>query len=547
MSFVDTGIDWVAERWLHAKAAFKYRTPRKAPAYLAAELQRNYGFEDLVDQYDYEQLQRLSLTIPWIYSNIEKIAKEISSAPFHVYERKSEMRDIEHDLERVIQSPNDFFSGTALFQYLIWALYLDRQGAYWFLAPDSGDGSLREIWPFPINRVRPIKHGTKFISGYVYQWGSGPKDYSTIPAQNVCRFFLPDPRNLHRSMTPLAATQAGINLYEGIAKSQDTVHNQSRGIPLSVVAVPKDLNDADFNIIRQQIRDDWTGGNPIAVTRAGSLDVKTIGISARDLETFASREYNRDEIDSVFMGFPWRNGDADLKVVEQQIKDQVIFPLHSLIAGQIQVHVVEQFYGEQYVGRFDDVRRQDRALLIQERNAYWRGYTFEEVRRDLGKEPFKHELLKDYEKLPFELATNPQFVIALYKLNPAPQQEEEAIPGELKGSSQEIGNIVEGEAPEKLSNRLARGGGRQEPYKYSGVNVDKAIQEAQHLELKRWRTVTLRALERDGLAPSAVEFETDLIDNNTRDAILSELSLVNSTEGVKKVFTKWLSAPKQEA
>jgi hypothetical protein len=129
-----------------------------------------------------------------------------------------------------------------------------------------------------------------------------------------------------------------MSVYGGITTSQRDLYNKGRGVPLSVISVDPNIGNEDFAIVRQQLRDDWESEIRVAVTRAGSMNIGTVGISNRDLQVIEAQNFNRDEIDAVFMGgIPWRSdqflsGDG-LREANKQVKEVVIHPLHKMISN----------------------------------------------------------------------------------------------------------------------------------------------------------------------------------------------------------------------
>lgn len=542
MNIVDRMVGWTADRYHHALNSFtKYRTQAKAPPYLREELASVYGIDlNWLNDYDEEKLQQLAIRISWVFSNIDRIAKEVSDAKLEVYKRGSNEKNIDHDFEKLIESPNEFFGRMALFQYLIWSLMLSEDGAYWYLALDSSNPNvIREIWPVQMNRLKPIRNDRRFITGYWYRTNGSTKPVY-IPARNICRFFLPDPFDMWKSLSPLIAAKYSMDIYAGIASSQRSLFTEGGGIPLSIVTVDPNMGDPDFNAVRAQIQQDWRDEKRIAVARAGTIDVKAVGISNKDLEAISSINTNRDEIDSVFMGIPWRSnnflGGEGIREANRQIRERVIHPLHTLIATQIQIHIMNPYYAggrdtSEHFVRFEDVRQFDRALAVQEHSVNWRAMTLDESRFQLGLPPYRDERFDKMGNLLLHLAINPSYIQSLYGLNESNIRDPQKKPTG-------VGNLPDSASPERMTNMLVEAGSDANVSTRS-IDIDSAINEAIRTELKRYRTVLLRTFRKH---ESVVDksFDTDIIPFDIMSNIKMQLVSVANESDINEVFAEYL-------
>lgn len=523
---------WIVDRFNYVK----YRTASKAPPYIARELANNYGIDwNWISDYNEEELQQLAIKVSWVYSNIDRIAKEVSDARIEVYQRGSNQRDIDHEFETLMEYPNEFFGRMALLQYTVWALELSEDGAYWYLAPDS-NGKIREIWPIQMNKLTPVKHPTKFISHYEYHTNNSEKPL-VIPSQYICRFFFPDPFDMWKSMSPLYAAKMAIDIYYGISKSQRSLFTEGGGIPLSVVTLDPNINNADFATVRQQIKEDWEQQKRIAIARAGTIDIKTVGISNKELEAIESQSANRDEIDSVFMGIPWRTGHflggEGIREANRQVRERVIHPLHTLISTQIQIQIIERYYAKDLIVKFEDVRQFDRALAVQEHSVNWRAKTFDEARFDLGLPPYQNKDMPDLGNMPIHLAINPAFVSNKYGLNPVrdPQKKPDGV-----------GNLPDSMSPEALTN-LTASGNQELDATIRSIDITQAVNEGIKEELKRYKKVILRSFRRDNSVDR--QFETDIIPYDIMSTIKDELNSISSEDEIVSLFNRFIETHDQ--
>ena len=504
----------------------------------------------------FEERSRIALTISWIYADIKLIANEFSAAPLQVKRLDEKRREIivEHPFTKVLAHPNSEMDLPFLLQYLAYWIEL-RGKAYWFLAPEENNPNvIKEIWPIRADRIWPIIGKTKFVEKYVYRLNSGTT--IKIDPRYVVFFRTPNPFDLWDGLSPLSAWLP-VQTEQGEAQWQKDTYTTGRGIPHSVIALDKNLSEVDFIVAAARIREDFEHERKIAITRSSDLDVKQVGITPKDLELIKSREFTRDEIDTIFLGVPIRDHSSDvwLEAADKVVREKTIWPLHVLIAGQLSVQVLQSFYGDEEYCEFDDIRPQDRALNVQEANIYWRVHTVDEAREKLGMPKFRNDLrfkgefadteFKEYGSLPVPLAIDPSFVTLLYDIGRI-SPEEINLPGgadnldRLLNRVNQVGanrqleankptpqpGVTEGESPVHINNRIATQG--------------TAAQAARKTDLKRWRKVAIKAME-DGRNPSERPFVTDVFDESTTLQINGLLEECETTGDIKDLFSRMLN------
>ena len=123
-------------------------------------------------------------------------------------------------------------------------------------------------------------------------------------------------------------------------------------------------------------------GSTIAIARAGTISVESLGFNQKDLEIIGNQELTRDKIDSIFFGYPLRSESAfdgdGIKEGNRLLKEETIYPLNVLIEEELTKSTIKPYWGENLIGRFADVRTADRALTIQENNVNSRWKTVDE-------------------------------------------------------------------------------------------------------------------------------------------------------------------------
>lgn len=341
--------------------------------------------------YTQEQLERLALTSAWVFSDIDVVTSKAASAKLQVYARDRERREpIEyHPFEQLMMRPNAHMGSSFLKKYTFTWMQL-RGEAYWMLAPDS-TGQLTEIWPLPSDRIVPIADARNYISGYMYR-PTGGKQGKVIPAENICYFRYPNPFDYHRGLSKLSAYSGALRTdLKAAGWNNDTFDND---VTLkTMISVRPDVQRQVFQQIKHEIIEELVNQKKrYMVVRGGDIDVKTMGLSHKDMEFLAGREFTREEIDRVF-GFPggfWAKEatEANSKTALAILIELNIYPMLVLMQEEITAQVMRRYYGEDEEVEFDDIRPQNIEMQMKQESHEWESMTVNEVRVSQGKRPY---------------------------------------------------------------------------------------------------------------------------------------------------------------
>lgn len=141
-----------------------------------------------------------------LFSIVTQIGQSFASVPWHLYRRTS-VRDksrrneiMVHGFLTVWNRPNYFYTG----QYFrrCCQQHLDLVGETVIILYKVGNVVL-EMWPVRPDRVHPVKHPRKFLTGYIYL---GP-DGEEVPLEldQVIHIKMPNPGDPYRGMGPVQA------------------------------------------------------------------------------------------------------------------------------------------------------------------------------------------------------------------------------------------------------------------------------------------------------------------------------------------------------
>lgn len=440
---------------------------------------------DTFAKFSEAEWERLAITSSWIYSDANLIAGTFSSAKLKAMRHDGEdlQEEANHPFEVLMRKPNPYIGRAHLWRYtLLWLLL--RGEAYWWNV-HTPRGELAEIWPIPADRMEPIPDPKTFIRGYRYTYQDGTQR-EILPPWSVTFFRLPNPFDYHRGMSPISACRLGLKTDR--AAQEWNFNSFEKGAPLRMmVSLPEDLGPLEFETFKQDIRDQFAEGMQYLIGRAGSLDAKAIGMVPADLEFLAGREFTREEIDRVY-GIPagfWAKEAtrANSEAADNVLLEKTIMPLHTLCAEQVTTQTLTSYDDPDLCVVFEDIRKEDRALVVEERQQYWQVYTVNEARAELGMEELEDPILGG---TLVPLATKQQ------------------APGGFGG----------GAAPPE-----------EEPFEIAEFKAD----------LRRWRALALRR-HREGKSLD-YDFESDYIPPEVKAGILGALQNATDEEAIRNAFS----------
>lgn len=479
------------------------------------------NLEELFSDFNEEQMQRIALSISWIYSSLDLLARKILSSGVHVVNAKGE-KNLKHPFKKLLDKPNEFMGMTFLLRHLVYSITVSENGAFWYMSPERGNPSnIIEIWPINPVQIEPEKHPSGYVQNFVYRPKNAKRAYK-LPAENIIWFRYADIHNYWKSYPPIKAMLDAMAVKMGISDSQKKFYSSGRGLPLSIVSVSPEISEADYLQFRADLNSDWSSdGKTLAIARGGILDVKSLGLTQRDLEILGSQEMARDELDAAILGIAIHGRDIGrgdgLKQADKFVNDNAAYPLHVLIAETLTIQGLYRWWEDGNTSelnvKFDDIRATDRALTVQEATIYSRWKTLNEMRAEQGFPPLEGPNAKygDY-IVPF--GTNPSVYAQESGINIHEGQQKKE-PG--------VGNLSESQHPTAVANTLAdnEGVGSQE----------KAFSMARVEELKKWRKVAMKDKER------AKEFACEVIPEPTEKFIKAYLERAGEDVDLELVFS----------
>jgi HK97 family phage portal protein len=469
---------------------------------------------------------KLAITSAWFYSGTKLIADRIcsSDAQFVVKQRTDALEEIKnHEFLRLMERPNSLMTGEFLKRYLTFWAHLSGNAYIFISTPGPGVGPVQELWPLPSNMIRPMPermHSSRLTGhpciDYLYEIG-GKK--TILPGENVIHLRFANPFDYWHGLSPLTALIGAVRTDFVQSRYLHGFFGRDNAVPTAIISLPQETSNEDFEIAKQQIREQFGEGRRSAVTRAGDLTVQTITQTIQQMEIINARKFNREEINHV-LGIPegilsgGQSGDSRLST-EITFARNTVQPWLDMLAGEMTANLAP-YYGYNIVISAPSVIPQDRAMKVNEFNTYSNDRTVDENRKELNLPPILDVIPHDRQEEMAWLTDMTQYVPV--RLLSFIQSNTFAGDG---GVYTEDPSMIEGQA---LGNNIpkAKTGGdsdsgvvspkRNQQLEGDGKKLYKirAMKIGQREELMRWRKIAIKEAK-SGRDPSLRAFETEAL------------------------------------
>lgn len=210
-----------------------------------------------------------------------------------------EQRDVawveKHPALSVWSRPNNFYTRQEMVETV--QQHIDLTGEGWWVVSRVAKRPV-ELWPIRPDRIRPVKHPTKFATGYIYR---GP-DGEEVPLElgDVVQIRMPNPLDPWRGMGPV---QAMLSSLDGMRYSSEwnTRFFQNDATPGGIIEFPDGLDDEEWKQFLMRWREEHQG-----VTNAHRVGTIERGkwvnpnFSMRDMQFVELRDVARAELREAF-------------------------------------------------------------------------------------------------------------------------------------------------------------------------------------------------------------------------------------------------------
>jgi HK97 family phage portal protein len=204
---------------------------------------------------------------------------------------------LDHQALRLINRPNDFYSGTHLRE--AGQQHKDLAGETWVVVERAGSVRMPiGLWCVRPDRMEVVASQQEFIAGYIYHGPSGEK----IPLQvdEVLRQMSPDPEDPYRGMGPVQAIMREIDSSRfGAEWNRNFFLNSAE--PGGIIQTERRLSDTEWRELTTRWREGHKGvrnAHRVAVLEGHKWVERSY--SPRDIQFKDLREVSRDSMLEAF-------------------------------------------------------------------------------------------------------------------------------------------------------------------------------------------------------------------------------------------------------
>lgn len=395
MNFIERVIASAIRRMGYVKRDNSRRRRRKQPDWLMASGRANQF--TVPSGHMFAHQVRLYEKLSWVQTAVSRVAQTAALAKFNVSkivgERSRDIRN--HTFERLLKNPNPSNSRFELLE-ATFAYYQLTGNAYWFLNRRFEHAPPDEIWLVPSQHIAPIPDEQFYIKGYSYNpYGATSSRQYPLETWQVIHFKRFNPGNMYIGLSPIEALAM---VAEGDLKMQKWNTNffgENNAKPPGGLMFPDFIADAEWDRMKSEIKDQHGGTQRnLMMLRGvgrGGVSWVSMAMSQRDMEFLAARNFNKEEIYSLFA--PGLASILDVNATEANAKagkatfiEFAVWPTMVTVAEKISSDILP-VYGKNLDGVFDDIRPADRAMILAEQEAYSRTHTVDEVREKYHNSP----------------------------------------------------------------------------------------------------------------------------------------------------------------
>lgn len=239
-----------------------------------------------------------------LFAIVSQITNAFASTEWHLYQRTS-VRDkkkrkeiLSHPFLTVWNRPNEFYTSRFFRETVQQHIELVGEGA---IVLNKVGGIIVEMWPVRPDRIRPVRHPQKFLTGYIYKSPDGEE--VPLDKDQVIHIKLPNPSDPYRGMGPV---QTVLNDIDAARYSAEWNRNFfiNGAQPGGIIEVDYTMGDDEFRRFVRRWREQHQGvanAHRVAILEnAKWVDTK---FSMEDMQFVELRNLPRELIREAF-AFP---------------------------------------------------------------------------------------------------------------------------------------------------------------------------------------------------------------------------------------------------
>lgn len=321
--------------------------------------------------------------LAWIQIAVQRTSQTAATSAFSVLAGDKAIRN--HPFVELLNRPNPSMSR---FEFLeatcTW--YKGAGNAYWWLNRPGPDTRPVELWLIPADRIQPVPDGQMGVRGYWYDTGS---EKMPLDPWEIVHFKTFNPYTHYVGLSPILAL--AIDAHADIASQafNANFYGKDNAKSAGILAFADAIDQPRWDRIKADWDEQHGGVKHNRVMRlrgVGAGGVQWIPTQLTRVETqyLEQREFTKFEMYDMFAPglasvLAVNATEANSTAGKDTFLSMAVFPLQVALAEKISNDLLP-IYGEGHAGVFDDVRRVDTMVELQQQEAYERSHTLDEVR-----------------------------------------------------------------------------------------------------------------------------------------------------------------------
>ena len=336
---------------------------------------------------------RYMATSPSVYAAVRLRSEAITRPPLRVYRTEATGRRVlvepSHPVTRLLERVNPWYTRADLWRAT--EIYLCLWGAA-FWAIERGEDGQPELWPLRPDRMAVIPDRRRYVRGFVYRGAVEQVAYT--PDEIVwLRYF--NPLEEMAGLSPLAPARLSADMgHEGLHFNRHLLRNSAR--PDFLLLTNQEMNDAELEdfYARWEQRYQGTGNAHRPAVASAVRDVKTLGLSHRDIDFIQGLRWSLEEVSRTYgvpkllLGDFERATYANVQASERMFWRNTVVPEVKFLEDQLNRSLLPKLGYPQLTVEFDlsviEALQEDENSRVQrETQLLDRGVlTINEVRRE---------------------------------------------------------------------------------------------------------------------------------------------------------------------
>ncbi|MDX3515899.1 phage portal protein [Streptomyces caniscabiei] len=253
-----------------------------------------------------EAQMRAMESVGTVHAIVSRSSKAVAGVEWHLYRKAASGRKEDrvevtaHAALDLWNQPNPFFTREVFVE--AGQQHKGLTGEQWWVISRNPRSSLPlEMWTVRPDRMQPVPHPTKFLSGYMYT-GPGGEEVA-LRLEDVIFIRTPHPRDPYRGISPIQPLLAEIDSNRYAAEWQRNFFMNSAE-PGGIIELPSVLQDHEWDQLQARWNEQHKGvanAHRVAFLEHGTW--KDRKVSQRDMQFVESSAASR-EIIREGLGFP---------------------------------------------------------------------------------------------------------------------------------------------------------------------------------------------------------------------------------------------------